>query len=188
MSKKKLFAAGLFGIGLAIAAATGPEAKKPSHPQEKKGGSMDTIPLKPFGLTVQDLSKATLSLSGFSPKTGAGKERIEILGTGEVRLIRSENYKAPEEVVKAQVKPSDVAALLALMETEGFMELDAEYKGGNVYSLRTQLKLVLPGMEKSVVADNVAAPQKFERMVGALKLLAGMASPLAVNRQYFFRL
>jgi hypothetical protein len=188
MNPLRLFTIGL--LGLCFTTVGGPVSEAKPHPTftDKKGGSMDTTALKPFGLSSQDLAKVSLFLASYSPKTGVGKERIEIMGTGEVRLIRSDNYKAPEESVSAKVKPSDVAALLTLMESEKFMQMEAEYKGNSVYSLRTQIKLQIPTAEKSVYADNVAAPPNFERMVGAIKVLAGMASPLALNHQYFFRL
>jgi hypothetical protein len=164
-----------------------------SKAAEKHGGNVVTkdsavgISLKPFGLKAHDLSMAKLILASHSPKTGSGKERIEILGTGEIRMIRSANYKAPEEVKSAMVKVSDVAALLNLMETEGFMQLNDEYKGSSIHSLRSQITLTLPGGEKSVFAENIAAPPAFERMVGAILLLAGIANPLVFNHQYFNR-
>jgi hypothetical protein len=188
MNAKRLIAGTLLGLGLAILAAQSNAAAKHSNPPVKKGGAMDTNSLKPFGLSAQDLPKAKVFLAGYSPKTGAGKERIEILGTGEVRLVRSDNYEAPEEVVSAKIKPTDVAALLTLIESEGFLQMEREYKGNSVYSMRSHISLSLPSGEKSVFADNIAAPPAFERMVGAIKALAGMASPLALNHQYFFRL
>lgn len=158
------------------------------HPQGEPPKMKPSVQPLPFGLTPVTLLQARIFIEGYSPKTGAGKERIEIFGTGEVRLIRTDNYKAPEESVSVKVRPSDVAALLTLMESEGFMQMDSEYKGNSVYSLRTQVNLQIPTAEKSVYADDMVAPPKFERMVGAIKVLAGLASPLALNRQYFFRL
>lgn len=188
MKANSLIVVNLLALSSVVWAAESGAVGKHSNSIVKKGGVMDTLSLKPFGLSAQDLPKAKLFLASYSPKTGVGKERIEILGTGEVRLIRSENYTAPEEVVVAKVKPSDVAALLTLIESEGFLQMDKEYKGNSVYSLRSHISLTLPSSVKSVFVDNIAAPPNFERMIGAIKALAGMASPLALNRQYFFRL
>ena len=188
MKAKAWIAGGILGL-VCIAYAASPASKsKPTNSTVKKGGVMDTASLKPFGLSAQDLPKAKLSLASYSPKTGAGKERIEIDGTGEVRLIRSDNYEAPEETVKAKVMPGDVSALLVLIEAEGFMQMEQTYKGNNNYSLRCHIKLTLPTGGKEVFADQVVAPPEFERILGAIKVVAGMASPLALNHQYFFRL
>jgi len=150
---------------------------------------MDATLAKPFGLSQSDLQKTKLALASYSKKTGAGKERIEIMGTGEVKLIRSDNYQAPEETVTVKVKESEVAALLALLEAEGIMKLEGDYKGNNqMYAGRTHIVLTLPSGEKSVVADSDVEPPEFQRMVGAIKVVAGMASPLALNHQFFFRL
>ncbi len=178
----------LIGISLALLAA-GPNipSKKPNA-RADKGGIVDTTKAKPFGLSETELKKAKLFLAGYSPKTGAGVERIEIFGTGEVRLIRTINYEAPEETVTAKVKDADVAALFSLMEAEGFLTLEYEYKDKSNHSLRSHISLTLPSGEKSVYADVVIAPPEFNRMAGSIKMLAATASPLVYNHQFFFRL
>ena len=145
---------------------------------------MDSTSAKPFGLSPQDLARVKIILALHSPKTGAGKQRIEIDGTGELRLVRSANREAPEETVPGKVKQTEVASLLVLMENENVLGMELEYKGKTMYSMRRQISLTLPSGEKSVYADHDVAPPEFERMAGAIQLLAGMGTPQALNHRF----
>jgi hypothetical protein len=157
---------------------------KPPQSQHPKGAVMDSSTAKPFGLSEQDQGKVKIFLALHSPKTGAGKQRIEIEGNGDLRLVRSANREAPEETVSGKVKPNEVTALLIMLENEGLLGMELEYKGKTMYSMRRQISLTLPSGEKSVYADHDVAPPAFERMAGAIQLLAGMGTPQALNHRF----
>ena len=72
--------------------------------------------------------------------------------------------------------------------TEGIMHLEPEYKGPDpMYPAILQIGIVLPSGEKNFYADRQAAPPNFNRMIGAIIVLAGTASPLVFNQKYFYR-
>jgi hypothetical protein len=134
---------------------------------------------KPFGLSPQEQAKVKIAFDFRSPQTGAGKHRIEIDGSGRMREVRPGNHEAPETVITGKVNPAQVAALLILMESEDFLGLESEREGTSRHPMPDEISLTLPNREKTVVADNGTASPEFERMAGAIQLLARMGAPEA---------
>jgi len=141
--------------------------------------------LKPFGLDTKGLNSVKIFLAVYVPKSGMGKEQLEILGNGTVRLIRSDNYQAPDKILEGKVDPEGVAALLALFEREDFMALETAYTTKSPIKTTRQIKLTLPSGEKSVHAESGSEPQAFVRLLGAVRVLVGMGDARALSRQYF---
>jgi hypothetical protein len=152
-----------------------PDSGKTSHSE---------VP-KPFGLDAKGLKAAKIFLVVHVPKTGMGKEQLEILGDGTIRLIRSDNYKAPDKVFEGKVEAECVVALLALFEREDFLALENAYTTKSPIKVTWQIKLSLPTGEKSVYAEYGSEPQAFIRLLGAVKVLAGTGDMKALSRQYF---
>ena len=117
-----------------------------------------------------------------------GKEQLEISGDGTVTLTRSSNYKAPDQNIFGKVDPEKVVALLALFETEGFMDLERTYSTKSTIKNAWQMKLTLPSGEKPVFAEYGSAPPQFDRLMGAIRLLAGIGAPKSLGQQFFFHL
>jgi hypothetical protein len=133
---------------------------------------------QPFGLSLQEQAKVKIAFDFHWPLTGAGKHHIEIDGTGRILVVRPGNRKdeAPEPAITGKVKPTQVAALLMLMENEDFLELEPEPGGTSRHPMREEISLTLPSREKTIVADNETASPGFERTAGAIQLLAGMGA------------
>jgi hypothetical protein len=178
----------LLPLGLAFLLGNcmaGDKKGPPPDPAEKKDGKpmeQSAAPL-PFNLKPSDLPGAKILVSQYSPKTGAGKQQIEIHADGTVRVIRTVNYEAPEEVLMGKVTQPQALVLFTYIESENFLQLDEDYKTGKV-SARRQLELTLPGQTKSVWTDYEMTPPAFNRIVGAIKLLAGIAVPKSLGHDF----
>jgi hypothetical protein len=147
-----------------------------------------TATLTPFGLDSAELNGAKIFIAVYTPKTGMGKEQLEISGDGTVTLTRSANYKAPDQNILGKVEPGKVAALLGMFEAEGFMDLERTYSTNSTIKITWQMKLTLPKGEKQVFAEAGSTPPQFDRLMGAVRLLAGMGAPQSLGKQFFFHL
>jgi hypothetical protein len=154
--------------------------------KEKK--MAQSVALSPFGLDSNGLDKVRIFIAVYTPKTGMGKEQLEISGDGGIALTRSANFKAPDQNIYGKVDPEKVAALLALFEAEGFMNMERTYSTKSTIKNTWQMKLTLPSGEKPVFAEYGSAPPQFYRLMGAVRLLAGMGAPKSLGQQYFFHL
>ena len=154
--------------------------------EEKK--MAETLTLKPFGLDTEALKKAKIFIAVYTPKTSMGKEQIEIEGDGTIRLIRSANFKAPDQISLGKVPQEKAAALFALFEAEGFMDLERNYTTQSPIKNTWKIALTLPTGEKVVSAENGSTPPSFDHVKGAIRVLAGMGAPASLGRQYFFHL
>ena len=144
--------------------------------------------LSPFGLDSAGLKKAKIFIAVYTPKTSMGKEQLEISGDGVITLTRSANYKAPDQSIYWKVESEKVVALLALFESEGFMGLERTYSTKSTIKNTWQMKLSLPNEEKPVFAESGSTPPQFDRLMGAIRLLAGMGAPKSLGQQFFSHL
>ena len=164
----------------------GQAGSKETPNKEKKMAQSAAI--KPFGLDAEGLKGAKIFIAVYTPKTGMGKEQIEISGDGNIKLIRSDNDRAPDQIVQGKVEAEKAAALFALFESEGFMGLERTYTTESTIKNTWQMKLTLPSGEKPVFAEAGSTPPQFDRLMGAIRLLAGIGAPMSLGRQYFFHL
>jgi hypothetical protein len=147
--------------------------------------SPDLGPL-PFKLTPETLEGCSLSYSYQSPKVGAGRQELSVAGDGAVRLSRTIVFDDEPEVREGKAPRALVARLLDLVEEERFLGLAELYprEDGGQSSRRT-IVLVLPdGREHTVCVDEPRCPE-FERVAGAIKVVAGAALPDALGLRFF---
>jgi len=139
------------------------------------------VPL-PFDLS--SLEHARLSYGVYSSKVGAGKEEIHISGNGDVKLLYTISYNS-QPVIRTGTAPKDsIIRLLELFESEGFTKLNKEFVDpANPESTRI-IGLLLEDRQFTVSVVGVSVPQ-FERLVGAIKMVASLAHP-DVSRGAFF--
>jgi hypothetical protein len=179
----------IFGIGLLLLGGFCLQSHAVSKETPNKEKKMaQSAELKPFGLNGEGLKSAKIFIAVYTPKTGMGKEQIEIGGDGTIKLIRSDNDRAPDQIIQGKVEPEKAAALFALFESEGFMDLERIYSTKSTIKNTWQMKLTLPSGEKPVFAEFGSTPPQFDRLMGAIRLLAGMGAPKSLGRQYFFHL
>lgn len=145
----------------------------------------------PFGLKVEQLPEVEVSVRYQSPKTGAGRQQLIIRGTGEVLLVRTMAYDKPEEIVEARAPLLAVVRMLGLVESEEFFTLDDEYPLDH-HAGRYTLRVKLPAQEKQVVVAvkmrEHQPPQAFSHVLGAMKLVAGLATTEALHHRFLFTL
>lgn len=165
---------------------TGHAGAKAAKKEEKK--MAESLAVQPFGLDPHSIKTVKIFIAVYTPKTSMGKEQIEIEGDGTIRLIQSANYRAPDVVRLGKVEPALVSSLLGFIESEGFMDLERSYTTKSPIKNTRQIKLTLPSGEKPVSAEDDAAPPQFNRILGAIRLLAGMGAPESLGGQYFFHL
>lgn len=177
------------GIGLLLLGGLCLQGHAGSKGTSNKEKNMaQTVALMPFGLDAEGLKSAKIFIAVYTPKTGMGKEQIEISGDGNIKLIRSDNDRAPDQIVQGKVEPVKAAALFAMFESEGFMDLERTYSTKSTIKNTWQMKLTLPSGEKPVFAEAGSTPPQFDRLMGAIRLLAGIGAPKSLGRQYFFHL
>lgn len=145
----------------------------------------------PFGLKVEQLPEVEVSVRYQSPKTGAGRQQLIIRGSGEVALVRTMAFDKPEEIVEARAPLLAVVRMLGVIETEEFFALDDEYpqqRHGGRYTLHVKL----PSQEKQVMVAvqmrEHQPPQAFSHVLGAMKLVAGLATREALHHRFLFTL
>lgn len=138
--------------------------------------------LLPFD--IASLEQARLSYGVYSSKVGAGKEEIHISGNGEVKLLYTMSYNS-QPVVRTGTAPRDsIIRLLELFESEGFTKLDKEYVDSEAPDSTRIIGLLLEDRQFTVSVVGGMVPQ-FERLVGAMKMVASLAHP-DVSRGSFF--
>lgn len=157
-----------------------PVAEEPSMPF-----SSDFLPSK---LSDEQLDHVEVKYSFLSPKTGAGRQEIHIKGSGEVKLLRTLAYDQPEELRETRAPAGAARSMLDVMEDEGFFALDDEYELEPPNGGRFIVRVTFPGGHVKEVAVDVLPdhrpPQAFARTVGAIKLVAGMATPEALHHRF----
>lgn len=184
--KRPLKFIGIGTLAMAGFCSHGHADTRETSDKEKKMAQSAVI--KPFGLDAESLKSAKIFIAVYTPKTGMGKEQIEISGDGSIKLIRSDNDRAPDQIVQGKVDAERAAALFALFESEGFMDLERTYSTKSTIKNTWQMKLTLPSGEKPVFAEAGSTPPQFDRLMGAIRLLAGIGAPKSLGRQYFFHL
>lgn len=143
----------------------------------------------PFNLNEADLSKAQITYTSYSAKTGVGKAEITILGSGQVKLLEEATRDDPNPRVFESELPTEVMVrLLDLMEEENFFALDDLYRHTGVPMGTRVIALSLPGNSKTVMLDQPATCLPFERIAGAVKFAVGFAVPKALQNRFFQRL
>jgi hypothetical protein len=148
---------------------------KPMPSRQTKEQAMDSSETA-FGLSPQKQAKVKIVFASHSAKVEPGTQRIEIEGTGELRIVRPANREGPDETVSGKVNPAEVAALLVLMESENVLNMESEDSGKAANPAGQQISLILPSEERSVYADSDASSPIFERMAGAVQILARMGT------------
>jgi hypothetical protein len=138
----------------------------------------------PYKLSAADLPKVEIMHSFVSMKTGAGRQEIYILGTGQVRLLFSGTAKENPDVREGKLAPDLVIRLLDFIEGQGLAGLEEHYPASHNPHARRIVRLTLPGMIKTVMVDE-PKNLEFERIVGAVKYAAGIALPDALNNRFF---
>jgi hypothetical protein len=150
-----------------------------------KGETMNeqTRPL-PFGLTDSQLADVQIVYAFISGKTGAGRQEITIFGNGSVTLFYTPTRDAEPMTREGQVSRDVVVALLDVTESQGMLQLEDHYPPADHFYARRLLELKLPGRVKSVKLDDPGV-LNFERIAGAVLLVAGLACPEALNHRFF---
>lgn len=168
-----------------------PEATAPPEPVTSKEQTM--LPMSdqflPSALTPAQLDEVEVFLGYFSPKTGAGRQEIRIKGTGEVQLLRTTAYDQPEELREAEVPRPAAQRMLEVLEDEGFFGLEDMYEQELPHGGRLMVRVTMPGGHAKQVAVDVLPehrpPYAFARAIGAIKLVAGLATPEALGHRFF---
>ena len=174
---------------VATPAAAPEPAPAPSEPAEAKEPTMsfstDALPSK---LSLEQLDQVEVKYSFMSPKTGAGRQELHIKGSGEVKLLRTMAYDKPEEVREAQAPVEATRRMLEVMEDEGFFMLEDVYEQEPPHGGTFIVQVTIPGGHVKQVAVDVVPdhrpPDAFARAVGAIKLVAGMATPEALHHRF----
>lgn len=165
--------------------ASTPPEPTPVAEENSMPFSSDVLPSK---LSDEQLDQVEVKYSFLSPKTGAGRQEIHVKGSGEVKLLRTMAYDQPEELREAQAPADAARRMLDVMEDEGFFALDDEYEQEPPHGGRFIVRVTLPGGVVKEVAVDVLPdhrpPHAFARAVGAIKLVAGMATPEALHHRF----
>ncbi len=139
-------------------------------------------PSLPYNLASMDQVRFLYGV--YSSKVGAGKEEIHISGDGEVKLLYTVSYNSPP-VVRSGMAPVDlVIRLLELFESEGFTKLQSEYVDPSAPDTTRIIGLTLTRGQSTVSVVGSVVPQ-FERLAGAIKMVAAIVHP-EVSRGTFF--
>lgn len=161
------------------------QAHKPKSDLSKKGIPMPSQSESlPFGLNKSGLAEVEILYGFYSSKTGAGKQEITISGNGRVKLFLTRSFSAAPETIEVSVPTDLVVRLLDLMAGEGFLNLNDHYPAQHDPHARRVIRLSLPDADKTVIVDEPNCPE-FERVAGAISLLAGIASPEALGHRLF---
>ena len=118
-----------------------------------------------------------------STKVGAGKQEIHIRGDLTAKLYYTKNCEAAPKTAEASIPKEALLRLLEMFESENFELMEKEIEESPMAGLR-RLKLTRSG-KVYTVGRRGAIDAKFERLVGAVKLVAGLAHP-SVTQQTFF--
>jgi hypothetical protein len=158
--------------------------KEKSKENSTGGNKMPIIRFFLYELNESDLAKIEISYLHHSGKLGAGYQEIIFLGDGTVQLKKTVSLQAKPEIVEGRVDKKVFLPILALMEEENFLGLedDKPTNGRNLGYRKLTLKL--PLVTKSVLLCEPGNPQ-FERIGGALKVIAGIALPQALGYKFF---
>jgi hypothetical protein len=139
----------------------------------------------PFGLKERELETVKLGLGFYSSGIGAGAEEIWIHGDGRVVLRKTAHAEAEPETREGRVPATSAIALLALFESERFLDWPMQAppkgeRGGRTLILR----LALPSGERQVAVDG-EEPEGFAHLVGAVKAVAASALPETLGERFF---
>lgn len=142
----------------------------------------------PFNLTQEQLPDVGISYASYSAKSGVGKAEITISGSGELALLQETVRDDPNPRVFTETIPmAIVTRLLDVLQEENFFALDDYYPHSGTPTGTRVITLTLPGRTKQVILDQPASAPAFERVAGAIKLAAGLATPEALQQRFFQR-
>ena len=154
--------------------------------KRKKMSASNTLQL-PFDLKADQLAAVEIFHAFYSGKTGAGKQEVTLRGDGSVHLMKTRAYNLPEETLDGKLQRMNFIRLLEVAEEVNFPGLAEDYKplSGDPYWRRV-IRLTLPGGRVHTVAVQNDAPQReFERLAGAIRVVASMAVPEMLNHRFF---
>jgi hypothetical protein len=150
--------------------------EKGSAMQEKKE------PILPFHLKISDLPMVEFGCEISSSKGEFGTETIRISGSTGVTLSRMDTKTGKVSELRGKIDPQALITLIRLFEETGFMEAEEENLG-DPEGLKRTLALALPGRKKKVEIVGMESEES-NRLIGAVKLAAGLGVPEALQRKF----
>lgn len=139
----------------------------------------------PFDLKESELAQVEVTYLFDSQKLNSGEQEISVSGKGKVQLRRTLSMDDRPETKDGKVAGNIVVALLAMIEETNFLGLEKEYPPGGDTHGYCKITIKLPKLTKTVVAVYGSAPPEFENAAGAIKVVAGVALPVALGHRFF---
>lgn len=151
---------------------------------KKKGPAMQVTKdlVMPYQLKVTDLPSVEVVCQIESPKGEFGAEMIRISGATGVTLSHTDIKSGKASELHGKTDPHALVTLLRLFEEAGFMEVEEENHGESGGPKRT-LALVMPGRKKKTEIVGMEHSES-NRLIGAIKLTAGMGVPEALQKKF----
>ena len=136
----------------------------------------------PYQLKLTDLPSVEVVCRIESPKGEFGAEMIRISGATGVTLSHTDTKMGKASELHGKIDPQALVTLIRLFEESGFMESEEENHGESEGPKRT-LTLVLPGRKKRTEIIGMELSE-FNRLIGAIKLAAGLGVPEALQKKF----
>ena len=130
----------------------------------------------PFGLDKSQVGLATVQC--VSRQSAQVQRTIRIQGNGAVQIEASalDGRPAAGGLNDQQVSPTVALRLLDMIEGENFFGLDDFILPPEKVEVRRIIEVALPGRDKKIVTYDAPNSSEFERIAGAVALVAAIAS------------
>lgn len=184
--KRRYVIASVFGTFAVLSAQQAPKRPAAAKQEGKKVSSPNVIQL-PFELKAEQLAGVEIFHAFYSGKTGAGKQEVTLRGDGTVHLMKTKAYNLPPETLDGKLQRMNFIRLLEVAEEVNFRGLAEDYKptSGDPYWRRV-IRLTLPdGRVHTVAVQNDLLQPEFERLAGAIRVVASMAVPEMLQHRFF---
>lgn len=138
----------------------------------------------PFQLKASDISKIRISYLYHSQKLNAGSQEIIFTGSGTLQLKKNLSNIEKPEVKEVKIGTKEIITLLSKMEEDHFLNLANEYRTQSTDHAYRKISLTLPNQSKDVMLFDQNC-EEFEMVAGAIKIIAGLNMPEALNHDFF---
>ncbi|MBM3752621.1 MAG: hypothetical protein FJW38_01420 [Acidobacteria bacterium] len=142
----------------------------------------------PFRLTEADLPDVILRFRVSSTKLFSGYDEILIRGNGQIGLRTALKRDSEPTMRVGSVDPKLIARLLQYLSSEGLEEWDESYPSEEREYVGKLLTLTVRDQTLKQVSMCQPEFSGFSRACGAIKLVAAMGAPEAINGEFFQRI
>jgi hypothetical protein len=142
---------------------------------KEKGSAMqeNKESILPYHLKISELPVVEFGCEISSSNGEFGTETIRISGSTGITLSRMDSKTGKVSELRGKIDPHVLITLVGLFEEAGFMEADEESIGDP-----EGMKLEIVGMESG----------ESNRLIGAVKLAAGLGVPEALQKRFLIHL